>query len=280
MRDRDRLVRLGFVGLVATLLSGGATTGCVRDGVVNSRRGREGQSVLEGQAEAAVGAVTVSAPMFSPIEDPTFGEDRLEFGPMKGEQALEKAIRKPTVITERKRFSDKFFRSPDQGDGLGARHRRRVPERAATGGRWDDARRKRSRRRRRRRHGRCGGSARSRRRPRPWARSRAGTPHRTRPRRSPNCARCSRTGPATELAIPQDGTRHADRRLQDVHGEPRAVPQRGGLRLRPRARPRLHPVPGPLTVTAQPGWYTRWYQFDAVAELTFGAACGAGRSPR
>ncbi len=89
----------GRRGALVCLLAA-LTPACVTDRAVRERRG----SISE-QADDAVGHVTVSSPIFTPIERETGGNRRLDFGPLRDELALAKEIKTPSFSSERKEYS-------------------------------------------------------------------------------------------------------------------------------------------------------------------------------
>lgn len=99
--SRCRTSRYLALASVGVLLSGG----CVNDGTVARRRGTP-----EDRAADAVGTVGVSAPLFTPIEALEQGDRKLNFGVLRSESALKAAIESPNFSAERLLYNDLLLR--------------------------------------------------------------------------------------------------------------------------------------------------------------------------
>jgi hypothetical protein len=93
----SRSTRIGLRGLAVALA---ALAGCVAHHVVASRQGTSEEAAVD-----AVGHVTVSAPMFTPIEAQTSGDRRLDFADLRTVKRLYDELRKPAFTSERKEYS-------------------------------------------------------------------------------------------------------------------------------------------------------------------------------
>src|SRR5262245_66503609 len=97
--------RLGLPFLLA-LAALAPLCACVRSDAAFAHR-REGPDAT---AEGAVGHVSVSAPMFTPIEDKVADGKRLEFGDYRKEENLANEMEQLSRVTEREELTDRATR--------------------------------------------------------------------------------------------------------------------------------------------------------------------------